>query len=277
MVSDATRSIRLAVVSDTHCVRDAQEDQAVYRSRLARVIAEVNAATVDRVLMPGDLTEHGEAGEIADFKSQIAAFSAPVLLVPGNHDVGGKAGGSNHRVTEDRVTAYESEFGPAFYEQANDGLRIVGVNASLLGSGLKREQQQWDLLEAAFAGPSAALTVLLAHYPPFLKSPDEPADPYWNMDPAPRTRLLALARRGGVRAVVSGHLHRPLEHRLDGLVLVTAPPVSFGLPRHEQPEGWMLVECSAAGEVRATPRYVEGTASSTPAQAGAAAISRSPR
>jgi hypothetical protein len=76
---------------------------------------------------------------------------------------------------------------------------------------------------------------------------DEPGGEYWNVEPAPRARLLALLKRGGVHILLTGHLHRPLTNHLDGMVLVSTLPVSFGLPRALHVQGWTLVTLPGDG------------------------------
>jgi hypothetical protein len=112
--------------------------------------------------------------------------------------------------------------------------------------------------------------LLLTHYPLYLKTPDEPGDPYWNVEPEPRARLLALlAKTDNLRAVLSGHLHRGLTNRgegssVPGALLYTSPPVSFGLPRGHQPEGWSLITISRTGEVSAAFRPLTADTALTP-------------
>ncbi|MBV9864232.1 MAG: metallophosphoesterase [Abitibacteriaceae bacterium] len=251
------QTIRIALVSDTHTTRGTAEDQPLYKGRFDKVIEAVNAANVSLVLIAGDLTQGGHDEEIADFKDQIKKLHAPILYVPGNHDVGDKIlptkpGG----VTAKRVEHYETLLGAAFFEKEQAGVRVVGLTASLLGSGLPREAEQWTFLEKALAKPAKLPTLLLMHYPLFLKTPDEPSDPYWNVEPQPRARLLALLQSGGVRAVLSGHLHRPLINHYNGILLASSPPVSFGLPRGKQPQGWTLITVSPQQEVNAEFQYI---------------------
>jgi 3',5'-cyclic AMP phosphodiesterase CpdA len=253
-----TRPMRIALVADTHTNRGAQGDQPRYRERFERAIAEINAAEVDLVLIAGDLTENGAPEQMEDFRAQIQGFRAPVRCIPGNHDVGdkhlpGKEGG----VTAARVAQYEKALGPSFFVEVCGGARVLGLNASLFGSGLPREADQWAFLEHECAQPDTMPTLVLLHYPPFLKTPDEPGDPYWNLEPEPRARLLSLLQQGGVRAVLSGHLHRPINLRHDGILYVTTPPVSFGLPPGRQPEGWTLVTVKPDGTVQTAFRPLE--------------------
>ena len=102
----------------------------------------------------------------------------------------------------------------------------------------------WAFLEKRLAAPVPNPTLLLIHHPPFLKSLDEPGGDYFNLEPYPRFRLLALARQGGVDAVLSGHLHRGLTNYFGNMPLLTTPPVAFGLPQGKQKEGWTLLTVS---------------------------------
>jgi 3',5'-cyclic AMP phosphodiesterase CpdA len=249
--------VQLALVSDTHTTRGTQQDEPLYKGRLDRVMTAVNAAGVDAVLIAGDLTQSGKPEEMADFQAQVRGFRAPVWVVAGNHDVGGKRiPGKEGGVTAARVTAFEQVFGPSFFARQCRGVRVVGVNASLFGSALPREAEQWAFLDRELAMPAAIPTLLFMHYPPFVEQPDEPGGGYWNIEPGPRTRLLALMARGGVRALLSGHLHRPLQRRRDRVLYVTTPPVSFGLPRGKQAQGWTLITITGAGELQAEFREI---------------------
>jgi hypothetical protein len=116
-----------------------------------------------------------------------------------------------------------------------------------LGSGLPEEEAQWKFLEEQLLQLDAPPTLLLMHYPPFTAAPREPGGGYWNLEPGPRSRLLALVDQPAsqVIGILTGHLHRGNEVTFTtghGPVrIITTPPVSFGLPAGKQPEGWTLV------------------------------------
>ena len=244
-VSNQPSLTRIAVVSDVHVNSRPKDDERLYPGRLDLVIQAVNAAKVDLVLMPGDLTEHGTAEEFAAFRKQIQKFRAPVWLVPGNHDVGGKPiKGNKDAVTLERVKTFEAGCGPSYFVREQSGVRVVGLTASLLGSDFPLETKQWDFLEKQLAVPSPKPTLLLLHYPPYQKSPDEGSGDYFDLEPQPRARLLALARQGGVKAILTGHLHHPLTNHLDNIVLLSAPSIAVGLPKGKVPEAWFLLSVS---------------------------------
>jgi 3',5'-cyclic AMP phosphodiesterase CpdA len=253
--------IKIALVSDPHVSRGAEPLRQLYARHLQAVIAQVNDAKVTVVLIAGDLTEGGRLQEMIDFKEQIKPFHAPVLFVPGNHDVGGKAGADKGGTVKlERLQQFETNLGAIFFAKEVAGLRVIGVTGSLFGSGLERETNQWALLEKELAAPSPLPTVIFSHYPAFEKKADEPGGVYWNIEPEPRARFLTLAKRGGVRALLSGHLHKPLKNEYEGIPLIGATAVSFGLPRGKQAEGWTLITIPPTGapvvelkEIKDTP------------------------
>jgi len=242
---------RVALLSDPHVNLATNGLNAEFKGRFESAIKQVNAAKVDFVLIAGDLTQSGKAEEFAAFKKLVKRLKPPVLFVPGNHDVGHKfhSGQTNGTVTAERVADYEKVFGTSFFAKKVSGVRVVGINSSLLGSGLQRETEQWKFLEKQFGKVSPTPVILFMHYPLFVKAPDEPGGAYYNTGPEPRAALFNLLRQGGVKTVLTGHLHRSLSHELDGMKLITTPPISFGSPRGKQPEGWTLVTIFESGEV----------------------------
>jgi 3',5'-cyclic AMP phosphodiesterase CpdA len=242
---------RIALVSDPHVNRATNGANATFKAHFEKTIAAVNKSKVDFVLIAGDLTQSGAVDEMSDFKKQIKKFHAPVWFVPGNHDVGHKfnSGKSEGTVTPERVELYEKKLGASFFMQKKSGVRVIGINSSLLGSGFERENAQWKFLEKEFAKPIRTPTILFMHYPPFLKTTDEPGGHYYNIEPEPRRRLLALLKQGGVKTVLTGHLHRQLINRNEGILFLTTPPVSFGLPKGS-PEGWTLISLQVEGEAK---------------------------
>jgi hypothetical protein len=56
--------------------------------------------------------------------------------------------------------------------------------------------------------------------------------------------------------VLTGHLHYPLVTHHEATTFITTLPVSFGLPRGKQPQGWTLVTLRANGEASHESRPV---------------------
>ncbi len=250
---------QVALLSDPHCNLATNGGAATYRVHFEKAIAQVNAAKVDLVLIAGDLTQSGREEEFAAFKTQLQGFQVPVWFVPGNHDVGHKfnSGHTNGTVTLERVAAFEKSLGPSWFSRTSAGVRVIGLNSSLLGSGFEREAEQWKFLERELTRPTRAPTLVFMHYPLFLKNLEEPGGQYYNTEPVPRARLYRLLQSGGVKTVLTGHTHRSLVIRRDGILFLTTPPVSFGLPQGKQAEGWTLVTVYKDGETEETFRPLE--------------------
>ncbi len=259
-------SLRLAVVADTHL--SGGPDREANRQRFEQVVREVNAADVDAVLLAGDLTTHGLKAGATAFKEVLGQLEVPAYLVPGNHDVGNKPmPGKPTSLSDQRIAAYEAQFGRSFYAvDLMPGVRLVAINSLLTVPGLKDHEAQWAMLEDELGERRDRQVILLMHYPSYVEDVNEPGQ-YFNLDPEPRRRLLSLIERGGVTLVVSGHLHRPRVIDHQGTTMVTAPAVSFGLPRPTQREGWTLLELTPRGEVSVEHRWLRQDALTTAATA----------
>lgn len=249
---------RVAFLSDTHVNLRTNGAGVLYNAHLDQAFAAVNAANVDLVLIAGDLTDNGQPDQMALFKKKAKQLQAPVLFIPGNHDVGhAGSAGKPRTITPERVNRFSQELGPNWFVRGVAGLRIIGINSCLFETGFKEESDQWEFLEKEFARPQPTPTLLMEHYPLFLKTPEEPANDVWNVHPEPRQRMLKLLRQGGVRAVLSGHLHRPITNRLDRVLFLSNTATSFGLPRGKTETGWMLLSVARDGDMQVEFKALE--------------------
>jgi 3',5'-cyclic-AMP phosphodiesterase len=242
---------RIAFVSDTHVNLRTNESGISYIQHLDEAMAAINAAKVDLVLIAGDLTDGGTREQMALFKRKVKQLKAPVMFVAGNHDVG-MVGNDTVKtsITPDKVKRFGQELGPNWFAREKAGVRVIGINSCLFGTGFKEEEEQWQFLEKELAKPHTKPTLLLEHFPLFINTVDEPRISTWNMLPEPRKRLLALIEQGGVHTVLSGHLHYRIMNRLNGMLFLGNAPTAFGLPHGIQPEGWMLLTVPREGEVQ---------------------------
>ena len=184
-----------------------------------------------------------------------AELNPKPFMVAGNHDVGGIATTTKEGPSQKRLDLFEKAVGPHFYAaDLPRGMRLVAINTSLLGSGTPLEKAQWELLEREL-GPSvpARSRVLLMHYPPFVDTPDEP-DGYMGLNRPERQAHSEAARgREGGRGLDRASASSARAYRF-GTNTITAPPVSFGLPRDKQAPVGCSLRLRRAN--RSEPRYV---------------------
>jgi 3',5'-cyclic AMP phosphodiesterase CpdA len=221
-----------------------------YNRRFEQSIEEVNAAKVDLVLIGGDLTNNGLEEQMDWFRTRIKKFTAPVLYVPGNHDIG-RAGDGKRKptITADRLKLYEKKLGAMFFSETRAGVRVVGLSSPLIGSGLKPEETQWKLLEKELAKPRPEPTLVLLHYPLHEKSLSDAPPGFGDSFPAQQKRLCDLVRQGGARAVLSGHVHRRFAHTHEGILFLSNPATAMGRASGPGRPGWLLVSVPNQGEI----------------------------
>jgi len=232
----------IALLSDPHVVHTNEHD-GPYEKNFEKAITQVNKANVDFVLITGDLSNGGKPDQLREFRYRTKKLSAPVYYVPGNHDVGHKfnSGKPTGTITIDTLKTYERVMGPSFFAKDEHGIRIIGVDSSLFGSGFQREREQWKFLETELAKTNDTPKILFMHYPTFVTKADEKGGGYWNIEPEQRQRLLDLCKRAKVKMILSGHLHKALRNEYEGIPLVTTPAISFAFPRNKKLEGWTLI------------------------------------
>lgn len=238
-------SASFAVVSDIHLAHPADADQKEYADNFRRCIREINRSGVRLTLVPGDITEHGAPEEFARFLSLVRRLRRTVRWVPGNHDVGDKRVAGKPRPSAKRLALYERMLGPSFYAEDVGGIRLVAVNSTLLGSGMKKEKAQWRMIKREARRRSALPKVLLLHYPLFVDSPDEPGGTYWAVEPKPRRRLLNALKKGRFAMVISGHLHHEMSNKWGRIWMLGALSTAFPVPTESEAIGWTLVHAIA--------------------------------
>lgn len=196
--------------------------------RVARDFA--NSIAAEAVVMNGDVAINGPDSdeELAFAASALAGLSAQVLTLPGNHDVRDEPPGQdpNQLIDARRLTRWDAALGPDRFVRDLDRWRLLGINAQLLGSGLEREREQNDWLDAQLATATRPVALFL-HKPMFIDDPGESVPSIVSIVPSARKELLARLRRADVRLVVSGHLHQHRDQTIDGRRHVWAPAVAF--------------------------------------------------
>lgn len=229
--------LRIAQISDTHLA----PGQDAVDANFDAVAAWIRAEKPDLVVHTGDVTRDapGAPAELAYAAERLAALGAPVLVLPGNHDVGDNPGDGGYvsasPVGAGPLAAWHEVFPADRFAKDASGWQVVGLNAQLLNSGLPEEAAQWAWLEATLTGPGPV--ALFIHKPLFRAAPDEPADPtpYRYVPMAARDRLMGLIRGAGVKLVGCGHVHQTRQVQAEGVTYGWAPATAFFIPDTHQP------------------------------------------
>jgi 3',5'-cyclic AMP phosphodiesterase CpdA len=205
---------RVTVVSDTHL---AQRNPSAGEQWKA-VLAHLAADPPDLVIHAGDITCDGceEPGELPFAQELLARVPAPLVSVPGNHDVGEnpleEPAYDHVFVDPGRLARYRDAFGPDRFSVTAGGWRIVGMNAQVLDSGLPDEADQWAWLESELHPGRAGGAVALVLHKPLVPPPGQHDGVPRYVAPGSRARLRSLLAGSGGRLVLTGHIHQSLRH-----------------------------------------------------------------
>jgi 3',5'-cyclic AMP phosphodiesterase CpdA len=240
---------RILHVSDLHVgTREAPEVEEALAALAVRLRPDLIAAT-------GDLTHRGRRDQHERAASFLRRLGAPVVAVPGNHDIPYALPGRFTRPWAEFERLWEAAE-PVHHSQA---LSVVGLNSVRpwrhQSGGLRNEQL--ERATSAFAeAPAGALRVALLHH---------------QLTGAPwRTRKRPVARRShvlgalldaGAELILCGHIHQGAvseRHEFEvwsggqrGVVVSVAPGLGQPRPRRRgEARGLLLYEADAA-EIRA--------------------------
>ncbi|MEE3716205.1 metallophosphoesterase [Tumidithrix elongata RA019] len=214
-------SFKFAIASDLHIALPSTIYEHPGRFHLVEfsipalevVLDHLSHFDLDFLLLPGDLTQHGEAENHAWLANRLAQLPYPVYVIPGNHDLS----------TPDcfkRFTPHYQKFGydhqpenQLYYAQEIlPGVRLIGLNSNWFDDNGKQigwlDREQFDWLKTILADRSAQLTLVTIHHNILEHMPNQSKNPlgqrYLLDDPEPFCELLQQA---GVQLVFTGHLH----------------------------------------------------------------------
>jgi 3',5'-cyclic AMP phosphodiesterase CpdA len=224
--------LRVVQISDTHL----SPGKRHFEPNWAPLRAWLEARKPDLILHGGDVTVDG-ADEDEDFRFCAELFSslpAPVLAVPGNHDVG-EPRHPYQPVNAERLERWRRYLGRDYWHRDLERWRLIGLNSQLFGSGDPEEARQLAWLSSTMADAGARRIGWFLHMPLFLEHPAERDMGYWTVKPEPRRPLLDLLARYRVALVASGHVHRAHDCHRDGTRYVWAPSSGFVVGPAMQP------------------------------------------
>ncbi len=208
----------LAQLTDTH-IADPETDTELLvdnNARLAAAVERLNAESVqpEAILATGDMTDNGTAVEMDLLAELLEPLRAPLLALPGNHDVRETFRDAFDMpwATEDSHLSWAVDVGD---------LHIIGLDTLRPGShgGLFDEERRRWLVEA-LAESEDRPTMIAMHHPPFLSGI------HWmdsmRLEGAEDFADVVAATSNVVR-IVCGHLHRPLTTTIGGVTTSVCP------------------------------------------------------
>ena len=224
---------RVAQISDSHISptkRHFAENWAPLKDWLA-------ARAPDLIIHTGDVTVDGADVEedMRYCQTLLDGLGAPVLSVPGNHDVG-EAHHPHQPVDAMRLSRWRRHIGEDFWSRDIEGWRLIGLNSMLFGSDENEEARQLAWLDRQIGEAQGRRIGWFLHRPLFIESPDEGDKGYWSVPPQPRARLIDLVRRHDVAFVASGHLHRAHDFAVEGTRYIWGPSSGFVVGPQLQPD-----------------------------------------
>ena len=162
-------------------------------------------------------------------------IEAPLLVIPGNHDVGECADEPwmGIEVTSNRVAGFTRTWGPDRFflpgsaATGSADWAFIGINSERMSSGLPEEDEQWEWLTGVAEQVRGKSVMLFLHKPLWFPGGSRSGI---TIAAADRQRLLSLFAGARLRAVANGHLHRYRRAFEGSILTVWAPSLTFATP-----------------------------------------------
>jgi predicted phosphodiesterase len=218
---------RFAIISDPHVTLP--HTQYTYPSQfhfveasipaLEQVLETLAAESLDFLLVPGDLTQHGERENHRWLTQRLSQLPFPVYVVPGNHDVI-TAQGDEKTVSLAEFTDLYRPFGygqrdqPYYHQALVPGVHLVGLNSiafddqgQQLSTGyIDDVQLQW--LAATLQALRGEWVIVMVHHNVLEHLPGQATHPMGRRYILQNHQtLIDCLQAGQVRLVLTGHLH----------------------------------------------------------------------
>lgn len=218
--------IRFAVVSDLHVtlphtLRDFPNRfhmTEVSIPVLEYILRSLERQPLDFLLLPGDLTQHGERENHEWLVNRLKALPFPTYVVPGNHDIISRDGCDRTLSLKDFPQVYQSlGYGndlPYYHRELGPGIHLIGLNSIAFDDvgeqipvGYVDDEQLTWLSQrlAALLGQQVIAMIhhnVLEHLPGQAKHPLGQRYIVQNRD-----ALIRCLVEGGVNLLFTGHLH----------------------------------------------------------------------
>jgi len=216
--------MKLIQITDTHF----SPTKRHFNGNWAPLLTWIEAQNADLIVHTGDLTVDGadNAADITFSMDLMGQLPKPMLIVPGNHDVGHYPD-MNQPVNAERLGRWKGVVGDDRFVEDTQDWRLIGLNALLLGQDSEEEATQFEWLEKALEQRGGRRVALFSHKPLFVDAPDEGETGYWGVRPQQRQRLFDLIAAHDVALFGSGHTHWAWQGQHNNTALTWAPSAAF--------------------------------------------------
>jgi predicted phosphodiesterase len=255
---------RFAVISDLHIALPDTVWDGPNRLHLVEVsipvletiLARLANLDLDFLLLPGDLTQHGEPENHRWLADRLAQLPYPVYVIPGNHDVPSWEA-NRQSIGFDQFPPFYRQYGYAATDQHYytheilPGLRLIGLNSNNFDEAgqpigqVDATQMAW--LKDVLAASHDELIMVMIHHNVLEHMPNQRQDPMgkrYILDNA--TELLSHLRSAGVQIVLTGHLHIQNIAQQDELYDIT----TGSLVSYPHPYRVMQLQTDSMGQMR---------------------------
>jgi predicted phosphodiesterase len=207
-------------ISDSHIGYAGPANPDV-RATLQAAVAAINALPVQPafVIHTGDVTHLSKAVEFDDARAILGGLRAPLVALPGEHDVIGAQGPK--RFADAFARANATGRGWSSWDQGGiHFVALINVGEGETMGVLGPEQLDWLRSDLA-ARPKTTPIVVFGHVPLFAVAPE------WGWTTQDGVKAIALLRRFDAVTVLNGHIHQIVEQRDGAIRFATARATAF--------------------------------------------------
>jgi len=218
--AEAASPFSFVQISDSHIGFTRPENPDV-AGTLRKTIEDINALPNQPafVVHTGDVTHLSKTTEFDDAKQLLGTLRAPLIVLPGEHDVIGSS--KNFFANFARTDAPSGWFS---FDQG--GIHFVSlVNVFNFEIDGKLGQEQIDFVEKDLAAQKKSTPIVVfGHVPLYALYPE------WGWTTEDGTKVLALLRRFDAVTVLNGHIHQIIQHTEGNIRFATAAATAYPQP-----------------------------------------------